>query len=312
MINVPQTKRETGQRSYSAGSDSHVPNGSREVSPHDAAAKMAQLLQSFPCLGKFLGENSTVISAYPAALGIGGASTFVDTYLRPPTMIRSLRRAVHDGDKVVFAAQPLVGADLLLKYCDHHYAFPRELLWATGGYFFPKSLEDFVSKVLASRGCKLQVLHCYGAAEIGHTCFAAVDRFENGQPRYRKIDDRVSVEGLEDFTSGRLNLKSSEGEAKTGDWANRMDDWWHIVSNSNRIADQVWEILEAWSAYDWSRRTGYLHATQNPRDAKIDFTFQLRDSIRLGNDSDLRFHEFWQEFGGDFTSKPDWSIASGR
>ena len=310
MSNARQPQRETGQRSYSAGSHSHAPHGSREISPQDQAEKMAQLLQAFPCLGHYVTKKSTVISAYPAALGIGGASTFVDTYLRPSTMIRAFRRAVLDGDKVIFAAQPLVGADLLLKYCDHQYAFPKELLWTTGGYYLPKSLETFITRVLASRGCKSQILHCYGAAEVGHTCFAAIDRFENGQPRFKKIDDRVSVHGTNSSTDGRLILKSNGAEAKTGDWISRVDDWWQITSN--RIADEVCDTLESWSDYDWSRRTGYLHATRNPRTAEIVFTFQLRDSIRQGNDSDLRFHEFWQEFGGDLTSKPVWSINDGQ
>ena len=148
------------------------------------------------------------------------------------------------------------------------------------------------------------------SAEVGHTCFAAIDRFENGQPRFKKIDDRVSVHGTNSSTDGRLILKSNGAEAKTGDWISRVDNWWKITSN--RIADEVCDTLESWSDYDWSRRTGYLHATQNPRTAEIVFTFQLRDSIRQGNDRDLRFHEFWQEFGGDLTSKPVWSIIDGQ
>ncbi len=50
----------------------------------------------------------------PAALGIRGFDAFIDSYLHPPTVIRGFRFAMMHQRPVVFASQPLAGAELFV------------------------------------------------------------------------------------------------------------------------------------------------------------------------------------------------------
>lgn len=295
------------QRSYSAGAFTHNAEGFREVSNEDTTTKLKQLMQAFPELSEWIVGRLTVISAYPAALGLSGVGIFIDTYLRPSTTIRAMRCAAIENSRVLFAAQPLAGADMLLKYYNEEYELPTNILWASGGYYLPISLENFLRDLLATRGCKLQVLHCYGSAEIGHTVFAAMERFDCGQPQYKLIDDQVSlVSGKHGH--GIFSMRRGDVEVACEDQLVESDSFWRITSSPKRLDPRVRELLESWTGYEWSRRTGYLSGTQNARSGELSFDIQLREPIRFGNARESRFHEFWQKYGGDLSCKPQWSI----
>lgn len=288
----------THQLSYAAGSTSLEPDGYRLIGQSDGQ-RLAQLKQIFPCLSGLIAPQSLIINAYPAALGLQGFAPLVDTYLHAPTLIRSLRLAAREFRAVVFAAQPLVGADLLIKAINAGFELPTKMLWATGGYFFPQSLEDFIVGRLAEVGCETQILHCYGVAEIGHTCFAATQRFDSGLPMYRKVVPQVEVEVS---PAGFLALSIQGRRIVTSDHIEQVGDHWLIRNGASRLSPSVSSLLESWTNEDWNRRTGYLRSTETG------FAFQLREETENQDPAEEhRYHQFWDRFGGSVQSKPKWN-----
>ncbi|MDA8743733.1 hypothetical protein N9N28_03765 [Rubripirellula amarantea] len=286
------------QLSYAAGSTSLEPGGYRVIG-HGDHGRIGELVQAFPSLGQVLNDRAMIISAYPAALGIQTSVPFVDTYLHAPTLIRSLRLATQQERSVVFAAQPLAGADLLIKMLNTPYGLPKRMLWAAGGYYFPASLETYMTQQLADRGCQLDVLHCYGVAEVGHTCFAATHRDELGEPLYRLVASDVLASV--DDQQGSLVLSREGRSICTGDYAQAIGDHWLIRSSAYRLASQVRREIESWRAEQWVSRTGYLRYESDR------FTFQLREGHQPnGQKTLLSFHQFWERHGGSLQSKPTW------
>ena len=289
------------QLSYAAGSTSLEPDGYRLIGASDGQ-RLAQLVTVFPSLSSMISPESLIVSAYPAALGLQGFAPLVDTYLHPPTFVRSMRLAARQVRPIVFAAQPLVGADFLVRALRSGYEMPHELLWATGGYYFPQSLERFIAEQLGSIGCRFKVLHCYGVAEIGHTCFAAMKRFKSGLPKYQKIVDHVTVSVSD---SGHMTLTTSQREVVTEDHAQRVDECWSIRNGSSRLSNAVLDELESWTTEHWLRRTGYLHSSANKS------VFQLREWVDSPtSQNECRYHRFWETHGGSLQSKPVWSQST--
>ena len=285
------------QLSFAAGSNSLDPHGYRVID-ESARCRLTQLTKTFPILTSFLNSSSLIISAYPAALGLTGLAPFVDTYLHPETFIRAMRLAVAESRPVVLVAQPLVGADLILQYCRKEFEFPSRLLWASGGYPLPISLEKFVLELTSSRSCDTTVLHSYGVAEIGHSCFAAMDRFDSGIPRFKKVATEVTAHLSP--ASGQLSLKLNNRCVQTGDTAKIIDGDWEI--ESGRLDLLIREELESWSALKWERRTGYLIAKNRTS------VFQLREGVSESGASDeSHYHKFWHLYGGSLTAKPLWN-----
>ncbi|GAA5510579.1 hypothetical protein [Novipirellula caenicola] len=303
MIRSRQTTRTNlgaNQLSYAAGSSSLEPYGFRILGQSDNQ-RLAQLLASFPKLATMLHPESLIVSAYPAALGLSGFAPFVDTYLHPPTFIRAMRLAALENRTVVMAAQPLAGVDLLLRTLRNRLEIPERILWAAGGYYFPSSLERFVSEQLRQHGCDIEFLHCYGVAEIGHTCFAAMQRFDSGHPRFHKVATEVAASVV--GTDSRLALHHENGRAiVTEDYADQIDGEWLIQSGHGRMCPQVRDELESWTSHDWNRRTGYL---------SVDATgmiFQLREWIDSEPDNnERRYFQFWEQYGGSMQCKPKWN-----
>ncbi len=287
----------TKQLSYAAGSTSLDPNGYRLIGENDGQ-RLTQLLAVFPDLSSIISPNCLIINAYPAALGLQGFAPYVDTYLHAPTLIRALRLAAQQERPVVFAAQPIVGADLLIKAIDAGWELPQSMLWATGGYYFPHSLERYIAKRLRLAGCEVRFLHCYGVAEIAHTCFAATSRFSDGTPRYRKIIDPVEVGKS---SAGFMTLALNGRRVVTSDYVKRIKNEWSIDNGPSRLSLRVANELESWNEGEWSRRTGYLKSTQGS------IEYQLREHIELvETEAEHRFHRFWEAFGGSLQSKPQW------
>ena len=292
----------TSQLSYAAGSTSLDPLGFRLLDDSEPS-RFGQLLETFPTLADWLSSESLIINAYPAALGIGGFAPMVDTYLHPPTFIRAMRLAAIDQRDVVLAAQPLVGADFLLKMADAGYEIPRQVVWASGGYYFPESLQHFMENHLAGHDCQLRVLHCYGAAEVGHTCFAAVERFESGHPRYRHVAKHIDANVA--FNDETLVLSTNNRSINTGDYATCDTQDWNIQNSPSRLGADVREEIESWGPEQWQRRTGYSGTRGALRQ------WQRRNaSPQEGDPSELSFHQFWEQHGGSFQTKPDWRSLS--
>lgn len=289
------------QLSYAAGSNSREPYGYR-VMDDSGREKLLALVGYFPVLKEFLSPEGMIVSAYPAALGLTGVGTFVDTYLHSTTFMRALRLAARESRTVLVAAQPLVCADFLWQHYNSHFETPGRMVLALGGYYLPTSLEQFLRTLMAERGCSVKILHSYGVAEVGHTCFASMSRFECGSPRYTHVatDVTTSIHA----SSKELSLASTNRLVQTGDHAEVIEGTWRIKSSESRLHPQIVAELESWTADDWKRRTGYLK-TNGHR-----FYFQLRqDAENRRRADELSFFDFWKEFGGSFTCKPDWSLS---
>lgn len=298
------------QLSYAAGSTSLDPDGYRLIGQADGK-RLGELVSVFPSLATHIDPESLIINAYPAALGLQGFAPLVDTYLHPPTFIRAMRLAARQMRTVVLAAQPLVGADLLIRFARTGFEMPDQLLWATGGYYLPASLQKTVSEMLKQLGCDLRVMHCYGVAEVGHTCFAAIDRFPCGLPRYRLVAGHVnaSVDSQQ-----RLVLASRDRTLVTEDHATESQQHWKIRSGPSRMSAGILQTLESWTPDQWMRRTGYLSADSDSS------WLQLREWIqpeqghgpvnRVHRQREIGFHRFWERFGGSLHAKPKWSFRS--
>ncbi len=287
-----------GQISYAAGSTSLDPHGFRVLAPDDSQ-KFAAIRREFPRAGELLQPHSVCISAYPAALGLRGFDAFIDSYLHPPTVIRGFRLAVLHRRPVVFASQPLAGADLLLQVMEANHQMPQRLLWAVGGYYLPMSLETFLRRELKRFGCEIDVLHCYGVAEIGHTCFAACERAVSGHPIYRLVD--ASVEASQDKSTGRLRLCRAGRNLVTEDDVETHAGSWLIRSGVSRLHPTIFRRLESWTDEQWRRQTGYVVT----RGRHIDL--QLRQGIMPSRQLEIRLHRFWEQYGGSWLTKPLWN-----
>jgi hypothetical protein len=288
----------SNQISFAAGSTSLDPYGYRILDVEDGN-RLSELTTAFPSLIEYLNAESLVISAYPAALGIHGFAPFVDTYLHPPTFIRAMRLASLEQRRVVLASQPLTGAELLLRMLDSGFELPAKMLWAVGGYFLPKSLEKFMRERLAIQGCRITVLQCYGIAEIGHTCFAALDRDASGSPKYRLVAGDVGIRTVPE--TEELILHREGREVNTQDRIFRMEDFWKIENDPKRLSAKVREELESWTENEWQRRTGYL------RSEKGNLSVQLRESAEQLEANEVAYFRFWERFGGSPQTKPLWS-----
>ncbi len=285
------------QLSYAAGSTSLDPYGFRTIDVR-APRSFDRLLSEFPMFMDYFSINALIVSAYPAGLGLAGTAPLVDTYLHPPTFFRSLRLAAKEKRPVLFASQPLAGADLLIRHCAQNLEMPRRLLWANGGYYLPVSLEKCIRTLLAEQGCELMCLYSYGVAEIAHTCFAAVNRFDCGLPRYKLVASDVTPSVN---AASELSLASSERSVATGDTAAVVEGDWKITGSTTRLQPLVFSELESWSIGDWKRRTGYLVNLAERR------LFQLREDVCAeSNEFEIGFHDFWKRNGGSFTYKPNW------
>ncbi len=291
------------QLSFAAGSTSLDPYGYRVIDS-SSGQRMVQLVRVFPELSRFLNPGSLIISAYPAALGLQGMAPVVDTYLHPPTFIRAAHLAAIELRPVVMVAQPLAGADLLMRLLASGNPLPKQILWASGGYYLPRSLEEFIAWKLAEQRCSIKFLHSYGVAEVGHTIFAATQRFASGLPKYRQIAREVTVEL--DGSDNYLVLQRGGKRLNTGDMAHLIGNSWAI--ESGRTSEKSVSEIESWSPHQWERRTGYFQTVDQHR------IFQLRDRVEATNDdiqdNELPYHLYWHRFGGSFSTKPRWDRCS--
>lgn len=256
--------------SYSAGSTSRDPYKFRVISDTGSAnesgppSKMRRLIETFSELPRFFMDhaNTLVIDGYPAALGGLDSMTRVVTYLHPPTCTRAFELAALEGWRSIFVAQPLAGAHLLLSALEQEIRWPQEVLWATGGYPLPASLENFIREVLADQGCRLSVMQAYGIAELDHTLLAATERDADGRPIYYQIDDELDLSpegtGQVDESVAFASLGYRGKRFPNHDQITAVGSTYRIGGDANRYSDQVLNWLESWQLSDWDQFTGYL------------------------------------------------------
>lgn len=284
--------------SYPAGGTSIAPDRFRIVGA-EPTKWIHRLVSCFPAVTDFFGPQSLVISAYPATLGLNGFCPSVDTYLHPPTFFSALQLAALENRCVLLAAQPLVGADLLLRATREHILLPKRILWGVGGYYFPASLEAFIRSRLEEHGVELRFLYSYGMAEVGHSLLCATERLPSADPAFRQIADQIQ---LKSDKSSRLIIINQDGTVfSTDDIAELRNCCWRIRSSPKRLDPRVRDQLEGWGCREWERRTGYLHASD------AGFKLQLRETVPSTSSDEHCYHLFWHQFGGSITMKPKWN-----
>lgn len=290
--------------SYSAGSTSRDPYKYRVIDAAGPSEKLRRLVGTFDQLQPFFvnTNRSLVVDAYPAALGGLEAMTRVVTYLHSPTCARALELAALEGWRAIFVAQPLAGADLLLRAVELGIRWPHEMLWATGGYPLPKSLESFVRQILADHGCQLSVLQAYGIAELDHTLLAAMHRDEAGRPVYHLIDQNLQLSN-DQIKQGPSNkdltwLYYREKRLPNHDRIMASDSTYRIGGDPARFSDRMMAWLNAWQPQDWDHFTGYFVV----EDGKLTLQQRHRPSIagrigpiecKLSNAARLEMPDAW-------------------
>jgi len=264
------------------------------------------LKRILPAIEKLVDSQPIIINAYPAELGLANLGTYIDTYLHAITFVRACRLAAIQHRPVVFIAQPVVGVEFLLLLLKEGFEIPEAIAWISGGYYFPQSLESFVRKEMKQAGCSLSIIHSYGVAEIGHTCFAALRRSSSDQPMYQLVADDIEV--ILNKT-GELSLAKGEVLIATGETAKFENGYWTITNSPSRLSARVKTSLEGFTSTQWLRFTGRTNWKNN------ELVFQLRQGLRVspksecgdtGQHGEYAYFEFWDQFGGGPTYKPSW------
>lgn len=327
--------------SYSAGSASRDPHGYREIDEQGSAEKLSRIMTRFPDLAKLLGDfqNVLLINAYPATLGGLGQLPLVDTYLHPPTFVRATTLAALEKRTVLCAAQPLMGAEMLLRASQQSDEFPEHLIWSTGGYPLPQSLERAVRSWLIHRGCDLTVLHCYGIAELDHTLMAAMHRDQEGRLIFHAVQPNLQIDiSHQGCHVDSLGLNSRRMRCE--DQIDLVGETYRIGGDARRFPFDKMARLETWTIDDWTQLTGHVgwtkrgeqlqrraHCDSSTPPAKstalkdTDFpsvlplrhpTERNESSGAAQNARRIAFHTFAGRFGMSWQQKPNWTCTLNR
>lgn len=283
--------------SYSAGTSDVSAWKFRVLRAND---RIAEVIRLYPALAPvFDGVPPIIINGYPASLGLFPSGVFLDTYMRPINLARGIALAADLGAPVVFLAQPLAAASMLLKASALVSNGPNTLVLAVGGYFCPPSLESFLVDC-GKRICKFTtVVHAYGIAEADYACLVGISRNDSGDVLYRLVTPEYGL----DILNGALRFRHSLSDSiiETGDIATEVDGGVVIRNGKQRLHPLVKNDLVNWSTDLWERRTGYLCATS------AGMRYQLRENILNPSDDELDYYEFCREYGMSFADKPIWT-----
>ncbi len=273
----------------------------RAVRCRDLPSEMVALA---PALAELLRNPPVIINAYPAPMPCSGG-TFVDTYLRPSSFAAGLRLASERGTTAIALGQPLLLAQLLVTTFMQMADSPSSIVLIVGGYQCPASLERFLrSRVNTIR----EVLHVYGAAEVGAAVLAGIRPSVRSRVVYRQADPRCRVviqDGRLGFTGG--SEKSSGPDAGpddvfwTGDSATVENGGLCISPGASRLDPRVDELLESWSDNEWTRCTGAVAQRLGS------WFVQLREDCAPMTSHEVEHFEFARRFGFCWLDKPDWS-----
>lgn len=287
--------------SYSSGSSQSGPLGFRRLREgrkmlEPCAARWPHLLDA---LGR---EAPLVINAYPASLGRFAFGIAVDSYLNPKTVSRSLQLAALENRTAVLIAQPLFIGELVERHWRAGFAMPTQIIFATGGYPLPQSLERFVRTRCLARGTRAHFVHFYGVAEVDAACLAATERDTEGRLLYFPMGADIEPE----IRSGQLLLSLRQGNERvidrfeTGDAFEAHEGSFRLLQ-SNGAEPSALSRLEAFAARDWARRTGYFALSE--AGLLVD---QLRPGVEPGRPGELRFHDYCAKIESSWLDKPRW------
>ncbi len=291
--------------SYSAGSTQTTPDGYR-IAHRDGSGRgvdlVAALRARWPDL-KSLGRTPLLfINAYPAYVGDFKQGVQIDTYLRPRTADRALALAAQEELTAVLLVQPLFAGELLLSERAQPHPLPGSLVLWVGGYTLPASLQRSLTKAAKQRGCALDIIQFYGAAEVDAGCLIGRHVDDNGRVIYvpRGEDIRIELRDNVIFLQRQDGSGAWSAPFDTGDQARYHAGGLVLIPNPDRIAPDVWSELEGWTFQQWRRRTGYLEVTTEG------LRWQLREGYAAAEPRELSFHEFCHRTGMSWLTKPRW------
>ncbi|MBD3176996.1 MAG: hypothetical protein GF320_17620 [Armatimonadia bacterium] len=284
--------------SYSAGRSDLDPEGYRVVHrPDPGEDRLSQVVRSFPQLGSMFVEAPVLaINCYPATLGAFPNGIWVDTYLRPENLSRSLILAAKRDMTVALLGQPLALLDLLLRHVRGGHPVPRRMMVVTGGYRCPSAAEAAMSSWCAGI-TEFCVLHAYGAAEVDAACLVGVRPQGQSEPRYQVVADDVECMAEDGWL---LLRRSGQPPVRTGDRIEMTQAGYVITPGPERLATCARESLDSWSTDDWERRTGWIGWRGSA------MCFQLRQGHTPHAESEVPFWRFGEEFGFSWLDKPRW------
>ena len=289
--------------SFAAGSSSMDPHGYRIIDGNDNS-RIREVCSLFPQIADYFNPRTMVLAAYPATLGLTSPGVLVDSYLHPPTFVRSVHLAAIEERPLVIIAQPLLGADLLLRTLQQQVPLPRRILWASGGYYLPESLEQFIRTRLKQAKCDLELLHCYGTAEIGHSIFVATDRLASGRPHYRKATAHLQTEL--DERNGSMRALTPTGWKEFEDEVWSEGNGYDIVPTPSRLSKKALQTLESWNLTDWERYTGYIAQSEETTFAQCRQWIQPTPDHPSSAIVEIAYYDFFARYGGSVQTKPNW------
>lgn len=265
-----------------------------------ASDRIAEVIRRYPALtAVFSGVPPIIINGYPASLGVFPSGVFLDTYMRPINLARGLALAADLGAPVVFLAQPLVAASMLLRASSLVTDGPQSLILAVGGYFCPPSLESFLVDCGNRISKSTTIVHAYGVAEADYACLVGISRNSSGDVLYNLVTPDYRLDILNGDLRLRHNLSGSIIE--TGDLAEQGDGGVVIRNGEQRLHPLVKNDLADWRNSHWERRTGYLRATSTG------MLYQLRENALHPSDGEVDYYEFCRAYGMSFADKPIWT-----
>src|SRR5690606_18686184 len=106
---------------------------------------------------------------------------------------RALHFAHLEQMPVMLIGQPLFMADLLFRHISKNPVLPHTLLFATGGYVMPRSLENALRALVAPYCPDFNIIHGYGVAEVDAGCLFASRRTVEGHLVYEPRGPDVDV-----------------------------------------------------------------------------------------------------------------------
>ncbi len=289
--------------SFSAGTGQVSPDGYRVL--RERSNVLAACAERWPhVLAVLAGRLPFLINAYPAPTGPFPFGLALHTYLSVRTAVRGLQLAVREDLAPIVVGQPLLLAEILIRYDEGGFPWPPNMLLATGGYPTPMSLEQLLRRLASSHGTNLEVLHLYGVAEVDAGCLLAVERTPAGELIYypRGPDVGLEIAGEELLLSIRDDVPDRGVDRfRTGDLARCEGDGF-VIWNPQRLSPEVAALLESWTEIDWRRRTGYLLRKEDGRSI-----CQLRASVEPVDATEREYHEFARLAGVSWLVKPRWA-----
>ena len=290
--------------SYSASSKQLGPDGFRTVQQSNNS--LPALFARWPHLAQpFVDRTPLAIHCYPASVGSSDMVIFVDSYMNWRTACRALQLAAAQQFPVILTGQPLFLGEVIVRHHQHDFPLPASVLIFTGGYPMPRSLEDMLKNLATKKQSEIQIVHCYGAAEVDSACLVGIERTQDGEVIYHPRDNQIAITLKNNCLF--LSFLGADGalvidEFDTGDFAQSNNEGFVISNSPDKLDPEVYSIFNSWTDEDWARKTGYLGEHEG------NITAQLREGEQPEADSELTYYQFAERFGTNWLKKPVWSF----